>query len=277
MRKTRIVLAIVAAYLILILFGHLPDHLILFPTKAPIDAGEAARKMVPFQNGELEVWTAKSYRAKQQAGADIYVLRFYGNADRADRWVAAEAEEWNGRAVEIWGMNYPGFGGSTGPTRLSRIGPAAITAFDELKRHAAGRPIVVYGASLGSAAALHVAAQRPVAGLILHNPLPLRQMILRRFGWWNLWLLAGPIALQIPRELDSISNAKAIQTPAIFLLAEKDEIVPPRYHRLVVDAYAGQKRVVTLRDAYHNTPVEGAGLADLYRALDWLLPRSASH
>ncbi len=277
MRKTRIVLAIVAAYLILILFGHLPDHLILFPTKAPIDAGEAARKMVPFQNGELEVWTAKSYRAKQQAGADIYVLRFYGNADRADRWVAAEAEEWNGRAVEIWGMNYPGFGRSTGPARLSRIAPAAVTAFDELKRHAAGRPIVLYGASLGSAAALHVAAQRPVAGLILHNPLPLRQMILRRFGWWNLWLLAGPIALQIPRELDSISNAKAIQTPAIFLLAEKDEIVPPRYHRLVVDAYAGQKRVVTLRDAYHNTPVEGAGLADLYRALDWLLPRSASH
>ena len=274
MRKTRIVLAIVAAYLILILFGHLPDHLILFPTKAPIDAGEAARKMVPFQNGELEVWTAKSYRAKQQAGADIYVLRFYGNADRADRWVAAEAEEWNGRAVEIWGMNYPGFGRSTGPARLSRIGPAAITAFDELKRHAAGRPIVLYGASLGSAAALHVARQRPVAGLILHNPLPLRQMILRRFGWWNLWLFAGPIALQIPRDLDSISNAKAIQTPAIFLLAEKDEIVPPRYHRLVVDAYAGQKRVVTLRDAYHNTPVEGAGLAELNHALDWLLPKT---
>ena len=274
MRKTRIVLAIVAAYLILILFGHLPDHLILFPTKAPIDAGEAARKMVPFQNDELEVWTAKSYRAKQQAGADIYVLRFYGNADRADRWVAAEAEEWNGRAVEIWGMNYPGFGRSTGPARLSRIGPAAIAAFDELKRHAAGRPIVLYGASLGSAAALHVARQRPVAGLILHNPLPLRQMILRRFGWWNLWLLAGPIALQIPRDLDSISNAKAIQTPTIFLLAEKDEIVPPRYHRLVVDAYAGQKRVVTLRDAYHNTPVEGEGLADLNHALDWLPPKT---
>ena len=274
MRKTRIVLAIVAAYLILILFGHLPDHLILFPTKAPIDAGEATRKMVPFQNGELEVWTAKSYRAKQQAGADIYVLRFYGNADRADRWVAAEAEEWNGRAVEIWGMNYPGFGRSTGPARLSRIAPAAVTAFDELKRHAAGRPIVLYGASLGSAAALHVARQRPVAGLILHNPLPLRQMILRRFGWWNLWLLAGPIALQIPRELDSISNAKAIQTPAIFLLAEKDEIVPPRYHRLVVDAYAGQKRVVTLRDAYHNTPVEGAALAELNHALDWVLPKT---
>ena len=274
MRKTRIALAIVTAYFILIFFAHLPDHLILFPTRAPIDAGGAVRKAIPFQNGELELWTALSHRAQQNGRVDTYVLRFYGNADRAEYWVAEEAEAWNDRAVEVWGMNYPGFGESTGPARLARIGPAAVTAFDELKRHTTGQPIVLYGASLGSAAALHVARQRPVAGLILHNPLPLRQMILRRFGWWNLWLLAGPIALQIPRDLDSISNAKAIQTPTIFLLAEKDEIVPPRYHRLVVDAYAGQKRVVTLRDAYHNTPVEGAGLADLYRALDWLLPKT---
>src|SRR5438132_47895 len=236
MRQTRIVLAIVAAYLILILFGHLPDHLILFPTKAPIDAGEAARKMVPFQNGELEVWTAKSYRAKQQAGAEIYVLRFYGNADRADRWVAAEAEAWNERAVEVWGMNYPGFGRSTGPARLNRIAPAALTALDALRSDAGDCPIVVFGASIGSAPALHVAAHRSVAGLILHNPPALREMILRQFGWWNLWLLAGPLAAQIPRELDSVANAKAVHVPAIFLLAERDEIIAPRFQQLVVDA-----------------------------------------
>ena len=273
MRKNRAILAIIALYFILIFFAHLLDHLILFPTTAPIEPGGAIRKMLPFQNGELEVWTAVSHRAQQKGYADIYVLRFYGNADRAERWVAAEAEEWNGRAVEIWGMNYPGFGGSTGPTRLSRIGPAALTAFDELQRHANGQPIVLYGASLGASAALHIAAHRPVAGLILHNPPPLRQMILRQFGWWNLWLLAGPIALQIPRDLDSVANAKAIHVPAMFLLAEKDEVVAPRFHRLVVEAYAGEKRVISLPGAYHNDPVEGAALADLNRALDWLLPK----
>jgi pimeloyl-ACP methyl ester carboxylesterase len=273
MRKNRAILAIIALYFILIFFAHLLDHLILFPTTAPIEPGGAVRKMLPFQNGELEVWTAVSHRAQQKSGADIYVLRFYGNADRADRWVAAEADEWNDRAVEIWGMNYPGFGGSTGPARLARIGPAALTAFEELKRHANGQPIVLFGASIGATAALHVAAHRPVAGLILHNPPPLRQMILRQFGWWNLWLLAGPIALQIPRDLDSVSNAKAIHAPAIFLLAENDEIVAPRYHQLVVRAYAGEKRVISLPGAYHNDPIEGAALADLNRALDWLLPR----
>ena len=268
-------LVVLLVYFVVMFFGHLPDHLILFPTRAPIDAGSAARKTVPFQNGELEVWTAKSHRAQHQRRADIFILRFYGNADRADRWAAAEADMWNDRAVEIWGMNYPGFGGSTGPARLSRIGPAALATFDELKRHADDRPIVAFGTSIGATAALHVTAQRAVAGLILHNPVPLRQIILLRFGWWNLWLLAGPVALQIPRDLDSIANAKAIRAPAIFLLAEKDEVVPPRYHRLVVNAYAGEKRVIQLPGAYHNDPIESTALANLNNALDWLLAKRA--
>jgi pimeloyl-ACP methyl ester carboxylesterase len=277
-----------------ILFAHLPDHLILFPTTAPIETHGAVRKAIPFQKGQLELWTAQSRLAEAKGRADIFILRFYGNADRADRWVAAEAEMWNGRAVEVWGMNYPGFGGSTGPAQLSRIGPAALVAFDELRRFAdtqvavesavpSGKssgdalgtsPIIVFGASIGTTAALHVAVNRPVAGLILHNPPPLRQMILRQFGWWNAWLLAGPVALQIPRDLDSIDNAKRIHGPAIFLLAEKDEVVAPRFHRLVVDAYAGDKRVIALPGARHNDPIEGAALSDFHGALDWLLPKT---
>jgi len=264
------------AYLVVMFFGHLPDHLILFPTRSPIDIGGAVRKKIQFGNGELEIWTAQSRQARRQGGADVFILRFYGNADRADRWAALEAEMWNDRAVEIWGMNYPGFGGSTGPARLAQIGPAALAAFDALTREAASRPIVAYGASIGATAALHVAAQRPIAGLVLHNPVPLREIILRQFGWWNLWLLAGPVALQMPRDLDSIANARASRTPAIFLLAERDEIVAPRFHRLVVQAYAGEKRVIELRGAYHNDPIEGTALSDLNDALGWVLTKASS-
>jgi pimeloyl-ACP methyl ester carboxylesterase len=266
--------AVLAVLLItLVMFINLPDQLILFPTTQPLDARGATRRTLPFDGGNLEIWTAKSRRAQQQGRADVFVLRFYGNADRAERWPTEEAEMWSDRAVEIWGMNYPGFGGSTGPARLSKIGPAALAAFDELKRQAKDGPIVVYGASIGATAALHVAASRSagMAGLILHNPPPLREMVLRRFGWWNLWLLAGPVALQLPRDLDSIANAKASRAPAIFLLAEKDEVVPPRYHKLVLNAYAGEKRVISLSGAHHNDPIEGAALADLNKALDWVL------
>jgi uncharacterized protein len=259
-------------YVAVIAFAPLPDRLILFPSTYRIDAGAAVRKGLPFEGGELEVWTARSALAQQRSQPEIYVLRFYGNADRADRWVAAEAEMWNNRAVEVWGMNYPGFGGSTGPARLARLGPAALTAFDALQKTAGDRPIVVFGASLGTTTALHIAAQRKVAGLILHNPPPLRQIILRQFGWWNLWLFAGPMAQKIPRDLDSIANARAVHVPAIFLLAEQDEVVAPKFQRLVVDAYAGEKRIIPLAGAGHNSPLEGTGLAAFHHALDWLAP-----
>lgn len=170
-------------------------------------------------------------------------------------------------------MNYPGFGGSTGPARLSSLGPAALAAFDKLKETARDRPILVFGASLGTTTALHVAAQRPVAGLILQNPPPIQQMILRQFGWWNLWLLAGPWSMRIPAALDSVSNAKASHGRAVFLLAENDEVVAPKFQALVVNAYAGEKRVMSLRGASHNSPLAREALDELVGTLPWLLEK----
>ena len=66
--------------------------------------------------------------------------------------------------------------------------------------------------------------------------------------------------------------AGALTLRQFFFLPTKTKA--PRFHRLVVDAYAGEKRVIALRGAYHNTPIEGPAVADLYQALDWLLPRS---
>jgi uncharacterized protein len=264
----------IALYVALIALAPLPDRLILFPTTDRIEAGRAERRGIPFQSGEVEVWTARSIQAQQRGEPELYVLRFYGNADRADRWVAAEAGMWNNRAVEVWGMNYPGFGGSTGPARLGKLGPAALTAFDAFQKAASDRPVIVFGASLGTTTALHIAAHRKIAGLILHNPPALRQIILRQFGWWNLWLFSGPMVCKLPADLDSVANARAVRVPAIFLLAEKDEVVAPKFQRLVVDAYAGEKRIIPLPGAGHNSPIEGAALANFHQTLDWLAPRA---
>jgi len=269
-RPPYFVLAVLAAFLLMIFCTTFPDQLILFPTTEHIDAHGAARETIPFHNGELEIWTARSRLAKQRNRVDAYILCFYGNADRADRWVALEADAFGERAIEVWGVNYPGFGGSSGPARLKRMGDAGLAAFDALKTKAADKPIYVFGASIGSAVALNVAANREVRGLVLHNPPPLRQIILRNYGWWNLWLLAGPVAMQIPRDLDSLANAKRIPAPALFLLAENDEIVPPRFQRLVVDSFAGEKRVIQLPGANHNSPIEGPVVTEIHHAYDWL-------
>lgn len=263
-------------YCAIIAFAPMLDRLVLFPSTARLNIGNASRTAIAFESGELEIWTATSQAAQRRRAPDIFILRFYGNADRADRWVSAEAEMWGDRAVEVWGVNYPGYGGSTGPARLALIGPAALAAYDVLKTGAGDRPIVVFGASLGTTAALHIAATRPVDAVILHNPPAMRQMILRQFGWWNAWLLAGPLALKIPADLDSVANAKRSRAPAVFLLAKQDEIVAPKYQKLVIDAYAGEKRVITLAGASHNSPLDETAIVAVRGAVDTLLQKARS-
>lgn len=245
-----------------------PDRLLLYPTTDALSSIGAAKRSIPFEGGPLEIWIGHTLRTPPSQRAEGYILRFYGNADRADANTGVEALEWQGRPVEIWGVNYPGYGGSAGPARLDRIGPAALAAYDALKTVAGDRPLIVYGTSLGAAAALHVAARRAVAGVVLQNPPPLRQIVLRQFGWWNLWLIAGPIALRIPAALDSVANARRVRAPGVFVLSERDQTVQPRFQRLVVEAYAGPKRVLTLPGADHNDPLDGATQAALYSAVD---------
>jgi hypothetical protein len=48
-------------------------------------------------------------------------------------------------------------------------------------------------------------------------------------------------------------------------------VVPPRYQKLVVNAYAGKKRIIKLLGAHHNDAIEGTALADFNRGIDWLL------
>src|SRR5207248_4823863 len=102
--------AILAACILIMFCTPLPDQLILFPTTQRIDAHGATRQTMTFQNGELEIWTARSRLARQRNHVDAYALRSYGNADGAERWVALDADASGERAVELWGMNDPAFG-----------------------------------------------------------------------------------------------------------------------------------------------------------------------
>jgi alpha-beta hydrolase superfamily lysophospholipase len=234
-----------------------------------INAPSATQKLIDVGGKTIECWVAKSPAATTRP-TGAFVLFFVGKGDRADRWIDAVASAWN-EPVEIWGMNYPGSGASTdGFPRLKLVVASALAVFDHLHSLDPARPIFIHAGSFGTAAALCVAARRPVAGLILQNPPPLRQLILGRYGWWNLWLIAGPIALEIPSTLDSIANAQHTTAPAIFILAGSDTLVPPPYQQKVVKAYAGEKRVITMPNATHNSPLTHDAAQQFAKEMLWL-------
>lgn len=259
------------AYVVLFWMVGVADFFILHPTREPIPVPEGRRERLEVPGGGVvELWTGRTRISASPGGTPLaYVLDFGPNAGRAEYGLLYGLSLWEGMAVEYVAVNYPGYGGSTGPASLESVHRVALAVYDEVARRAGGRPVFVSGLSLGTTAALHVAARRPVAGLVLHNPVPLRQLILGRFGWWNLWVLAYPVARQIPPELDAIENARRSAAPAVFVTAQFDELVPPTYQQRVIDAYGGPRRVVRLPGG-HNDPVEGSGRSELRRGLEWL-------
>ena len=272
-RALWILLAIYVVGIILVCI--FPDRVVLFPSRYSISHPLMSREAVRGPSGNLDVCVMRTPQAIVSNQPDAYVLAFNGNGSRAENELIRLLPMWDGHAVEIWAVNYPGYGQSAGAATLDNIPPAALAAYDALAHRANGKPIFVSGHSIGTAAALCVAAHRPVAGLVLHNPPPLRQLINGRFGWFDFWIASSRVAAAVPDELDSLANASKCNEPAVFILAGQDTFVRPKYQQMVVDAYAGPKDIVRISSYAHNTPVTPPEVTAVRVKIDWLWRQAA--
>lgn len=245
------------------------DRLILSPSRHRLSAMGKERRLVPFGRGKLELWTQR-VGTRDVDDVDLFVLKFHGTGGRAERSTYHPMDYWTDLRAELWAWNPPGYGGSTGPASVRSLASASEHVLRDLQQVAAGRPILLMGNSLGTAVALHLAANFEIAGMVLRNPPPLRQLVVGRHGWWNLWLGAMLIARCVPPELCSMENAARATCPAIFVRSGQDEIVPTLYQDKVIGNYKGPARIVHLPDARHASPLN-LDEQRVYRDhLDWL-------
>jgi len=242
---------VILAALFVLTAGGCANFLLLHPTGRSMRPPGIERRIVTREEGDLEVWVARSPGA-DTLPIETSVLVFSGNADRAERLATAVARLLGERAALVWAVNYPGYGGSEGSASLDAIPGAALAAYDALTAQTPDLPVVCWGESLGTTAALAVGAERDVAGLVLRNPPPLRRLIMARHGWWNLWLVAIPVALQVPIALNALDSAPRVTAPAVFVMSRDDRVVPYDYQRLVFEAFAGPKQEVILAHGHND-------------------------
>lgn len=217
--------------------------------------------------GRVQVW--REYSGAPQGQPRVRFLRFLGSRGRAEMATLDPADRLEGDA-EVWTVNPPGFGATTGPSDLEHYADCALMAAAALREHSKGQPVWAYGKSIGTTAALLAAADGLVHGVILRNAMPLRELLERRYAWRTLGLSTLLAKRTIPSRLDSLANAGRARVPALFLVSREDRVVPPPFQREVIAAYGGPATVLEVQGGHDERvlrPADEAAYRERLRRL----------
>ncbi|MBN1674980.1 MAG: alpha/beta hydrolase [Kiritimatiellae bacterium] len=213
------------------------------------DQGEFEELLIPV--ADQVVIGARFYAAGQTAPT---LLFFHGNGE-----IVADYDDLAGlytrRGINFLPVDYRGYGKSSGaPTAASLLSDAnASFAFcrDWLAERGYGGPLIVMGRSLGSAAALEIAAGSPAGlqGLIIESGFAYIVPLLRRLG-----ADVGAVREEQDTLLRQVEKIGQYAGPTLILHGTADYIIPISDARALYDAAGSPaKKLVEIAGAGHNT------------------------
>lgn len=202
---------------------------------AVLDAGDGT---------PLTVWL------KDPAPGAPVVLFFMGNGGvlAAHAPLLARLAE---RGFGIAALNYRGAGGAPGKPSQKALTADAVALYDGLDT-LFDAPVppgrrVIWGASLGAALAVQLAARREAGALVLESPFN------RLCEAAQVHYPIFPACLVLPYEhWDSAAALAGVSVPLLILHGEADAVIPVSQGRKLFAAAKGPKRMIAYQDRGHN-------------------------
>jgi len=185
----------------------------------------------------LHAWHARG------KSASSLVMYFGGNAEEVS-WMLDEAAR---RTPEVgWLLvDYRGYGSSGGSPSEKALTGDALRWYDHLSGQY--KKVYTFGRSLGSGVAVQLAAQRPIAGVILVAPFDSLVEVGKRYYPFL------PVDWMLRHRFDSVALAPKITAPLLCVVATRDEIIPAVHSKRLYDAWGGSKTWIELVGAGHNS------------------------
>lgn len=173
------------------------------------------------------------------------ILYFHGNGGalryRVDRYRALTQD-----GTGLVALSYRGYGGSSGrPSEDGLIEDARATHAFAAARYPAAR-FVLWGESLGSALAIALAAEKPVARLVLEAP------------FLSAAAIAGsaypfvPVRWLMKDQFRSDLRIRTVIAPVLIVHGERDAVVPIASGEQLYALIAGPKRFLRIPGAGHE-------------------------
>ncbi len=186
------------------------------------------------------------------AGHPRTLLHFHGNGEVAADWIGDFSRAVNAAGLDLLLAEYRGYGGSTGEPALAAMLDDATAIADA--SGTAPQDLVVYGRSVGSIYALHVAACRPVAALVIESGIAdVHERLRLRIDPRELDTDEAGLREAVAARFDHRAKLRAYAGPVRVLHARGDHLVDVS-HAERLAAWAGERGTLHVFDrGDHNT------------------------
>jgi uncharacterized protein len=266
----KLVLVVAAAYALVAVAAFIAQRkLMYFPDRARVAPASFAlsgveERLIKTPDGEsLVAWFGRAAPGRPT------ILYFHGNAGNlANR--SERVRKYLGRGMGVFILSYRGYSGSSGrPSERANVADAKLAYGALIAEGVAPEDIIVYGESLGSGVAVQLAAEKPVAGVVLDAPYT--AIVDVAAGAYPYF----PVRAFLLDRYDSLRYLSRIDAPLLVIHGEEDEVIPVAMGRAVYAAANGPKEIVTFPGAGHSDHhLYGSG-DEIFRWIDNLSPPSA--
>lgn len=200
---------------------------------------------------------------------DLAVLFFMGNGGSLAYFTySLDAHQDAGRTVAA--LEYRGGAGIAGRPSEQGLKADALAAYDWLAAQHDG-PIAVHGFSLGTGLAIHVAARRDVAAVLLDAPYPTLCTLMTKGSY------LPACYLPFVQKWRSLDDVPALNAPVLIQHGTADQLIPIGYGAQLANAMDMAGLSVSFHEvagATHNNLAGQAGYQDRINAFLNGLPKN---
>ena len=173
------------------------------------------------------------------------VLYFHGNRNNIG-FYARFAPLFTKHGYEIWMIDYPGYGKSTGEFTEPMLYDWALTLYQLARTRFSPDSIVIYGKSLGTGIASQLASVRDCRHLILETP------------YYNFPSVVGqyapvyPVNMMIKFKLPNYQHLQRVTAPVTIFHGTDDGVITYRNAKKLKPFLKQQDEFITIQDGSHN-------------------------
>jgi len=194
---------------------------------------------IPFKTGNLNIIKFKTTLAKKGL-----VLFYHGNMKNVEHYAKYPAL-FVRNGYDVWMIDYPGFGKTTGRRSEKIIYEQALLMYDLAVGNINSDSLVIYGKSIGTGIASHVAANRKCRRLILETPYYSINALARHY------FPMYPVVPMTKYTLPIYEDLQNVNAPINFFHGTKDEVVPYR-QALRLKKEKPSIELITIEGGKHN-------------------------